>query len=131
VLIAFGVLTAILGGAIGGIWFAFIGWFLLMAAESEAAAAAARSVLSGVRVDDVMVREPVSVVPSQPLDRFMDEVFLQIATSHTPSPRTASRSGSSPSAVSLRATGLAGASRPWPTPWPRSSGLWSSIPTPS
>jgi Zn-dependent protease/predicted transcriptional regulator len=76
VLIAFGVLTAILGGAIGGIWLAFIGWFLLMAAESEAAAAAARSVLSGVRVEEVMVRDPVSVAPAQPLDRFMDEVFL-------------------------------------------------------
>lgn len=75
-LVAWGLLIAILGGAIGGLWLAFIGWFLLMAAEGEAAAAGVRSALAGMRVGDVMVRDPVTVGPDLTLRAFMDDVFL-------------------------------------------------------
>jgi len=76
VLIGWGLIVAILGGLIGGIWLAFIGWFVLMAAEGEARMAAADAALSGLRVRDVMARDPVTVPPDLTLRAFMDDVFL-------------------------------------------------------
>lgn len=75
-LIAWGLLVAIFGGAIGGLWLAFIGWFLLMAADAEASMAEARDVFEGVRVRDVMARDPVTTHPDLTLREFMDDVFL-------------------------------------------------------
>ena len=39
ILIGWGLLVVILGVQLGGLWLAFIGWFLLMAAEGEAVSA--------------------------------------------------------------------------------------------
>ncbi len=75
-LIAFGVLTVLLGGAIGGLWFVFIGWFILAAAEAERTGAETHQALSGVRVSDVMVAEPVTVDPDLDLEAFIDRCFL-------------------------------------------------------
>ena len=86
VLIAWGLVVAILGGQIGGLWLAFIGWFLLMAAEGEAGLAEARTALEGLRVSDVMVRDPVTTPPDLTLRAFMDDVFL--AHRHTSYPVT-------------------------------------------
>jgi membrane-associated protease RseP (regulator of RpoE activity) len=63
ILIGWGLLVAIFGGAIGGLWPASIGWFLLMAAESEAGMAETRTALEGLRVADVTVRDPVTTSP--------------------------------------------------------------------
>ena len=73
-LIAFGIFEVIFYSSFGGVWFAFIGWFLLEAAGGEARYLAARQALAGLRVRDLMVREPVSVHPEQTLGEFMDEV---------------------------------------------------------
>ena len=54
-LIALGVLLVLLGGSVSGIWFVFIGWFLLAAAEAERSGAETHEALSGVRVGEVMV----------------------------------------------------------------------------
>lgn len=86
VLIGWGLLVAIFGGAIGGLWLAFIGWFVLMAAESEAQLAAAQTTLGGLRVADVMVADPVTAHPDLTLREFMDRVFL--AHRHTAYPVT-------------------------------------------
>jgi Zn-dependent protease/CBS domain-containing protein len=86
ILIAWGLVVVIFGGAIGGIWMAFIGWFLLMAADAEAEAAETRSALGGLRVRDVMVSDPVTVGPDLALREFMDDVFL--AHRHTTYPVT-------------------------------------------
>lgn len=75
-LIAFGVLSVLLGGAIGGIWLVFIGWFLLAAAEAERAGAETHRALSGVEVRDVMVGRPVTVDPDVTLDEFMRSCFF-------------------------------------------------------
>jgi Zn-dependent protease/CBS domain-containing protein len=75
-LIAWGLLVAIFGGAIGGLWLAFIGWFLLMAADAEASMAEARDVFEDIRVRDVMARDPVTTHPDLTLREFMDDVFL-------------------------------------------------------
>jgi len=57
-----------------GAWLAFLGWFLLMAAASEARYVIARAALSGLRVRDLMVRQPVTVRASETLGQFMDDV---------------------------------------------------------
>ena len=75
-LIALGVVTVLFGGAIGGLWLAFIGWFLLSAAEAERAAAETHRALSGIRVANVMVGEPVTVSADTTLEAFMDRCFL-------------------------------------------------------
>jgi Zn-dependent protease len=72
--IAGGLGMAIFADAIGGIWLAFIGWFLLIAAGSEARYLAVRDALGGMRVRDLMVRDPATVPVDLSLGRFMDDV---------------------------------------------------------
>ena len=57
-----------------GVWLAFLGWFLLQAAGAEARYLATRQSLGGLRVRDLMVRDPITVAPDLSLGRFMDEV---------------------------------------------------------
>lgn len=75
-LIIGGLLIAITGGVIGGMWFVFIGWFLVAAAEAEAAEVSARAALAGLRVADAMVPHPVTVDGTVTVQAFVDDVFL-------------------------------------------------------
>jgi CBS domain-containing protein len=61
-------------GTFSGIWLAFIGWFLLQASAAESRAIMRRDPLAGLRVGDVMVRDPVTARPDQTLDDFLDRV---------------------------------------------------------
>jgi Zn-dependent protease/CBS domain-containing protein len=72
--IALGVLMFIVEGSFSGAWLAFIGWFLLQAATAEARYVATEQALAGLRVRDLMVRDPVVVDPDVTVGRFMDEV---------------------------------------------------------
>jgi Zn-dependent protease/CBS domain-containing protein len=72
--IGLGVVAFIVSGAISGAWLAFIGWFLLGAASAEARYIAVRDALGGLRVRDLMARDPASVPPDLSLGRFMDDV---------------------------------------------------------
>jgi Zn-dependent protease len=72
--IALGVLMFIVEGSFSGAWLAFIGWFLLQAATAEARYVATEQALAGLRVRDLMVRNPVVVDPDITVGRFMDEV---------------------------------------------------------
>jgi len=73
-LIAGGVAFFVLGDTTGGIWMAFLGWFLLAAAGAEGRYGAARQALQGLRVADLMAPDPVSVEPELTLGEFMDDV---------------------------------------------------------
>jgi Zn-dependent protease len=73
--IAGGIGLAIFEDTVSGIWFAFIGWFLLTAAGSEARYLAVRDAVGGLHVRDLMVREPDTVDADVSLGRFMDEVL--------------------------------------------------------
>lgn len=73
-LIGGGLALFIFESAFSGAWLAFIGWFLLQAAGAEARYLATRDALGGLRVRDLMVREPVTVDAGLTLGRFMDEV---------------------------------------------------------
>jgi Zn-dependent protease/CBS domain-containing protein len=72
--IALGLAMFIFQGSFGGAWLAFIGWFLLQGAKAEARYAATEQALGGMRVRDLMVRQPVTVDADSTIGRFMDEV---------------------------------------------------------
>jgi CBS domain-containing protein len=61
-------------GSFSGAWLAFIGWFLLQAASAEARYIATEAALNGLRVHDLMVRNPVTVDGDLTVGQFMDEV---------------------------------------------------------
>jgi len=61
-MIAIGAATAVtnrpvFGGTVGGLWLAFIGWFILSAAKQSQAQVEARGALEGLRVADIMTPE--------------------------------------------------------------------------
>src|SRR5229473_6070912 len=58
--IAYGLITVFISiSNIGGIWFVFLGWFLLSAARAEEAGGLIRQALSGISVAEVMTPDPV------------------------------------------------------------------------
>jgi Zn-dependent protease len=73
-LIAAGVALLIVANPVTGVWVAFMGWFLLGAANAETRHLAVREALGGLRVRDLMVPDPATVPPSLSLGRFMDDV---------------------------------------------------------
>lgn len=56
-LILYGIWTALKGNWVNGLWFAFIGWFLLSAAQESYAQVAIRDTLAGLKAADAMSRE--------------------------------------------------------------------------
>jgi predicted transcriptional regulator len=63
-------------GSFSGAWLAFLGWFLLNAATAEARYVLTQQALNGVRVRDVMTRNPVVVRPDVTLGEFMDNIMF-------------------------------------------------------
>ena len=72
--IAAGVFLAIFQGAFSGLWLAFIGWFLLGAAGAEDRYLATQQALGGLRVRDLMVRDPVTAQPDLTIGEFVDGI---------------------------------------------------------
>ncbi len=61
---------------LNGIWIAFIGWFLLSAAQSANSQVMLQSMFRGVTVGDVMSTNPLTVPANISLQRLVDEYFL-------------------------------------------------------
>jgi Zn-dependent protease len=77
-LVGFGVFMALAwGDFIGGIWFAFIGFFLAQAAGSAVAQADFSDRLLGIRVSDVMDADPVAIPDVMAIDQAEQEFFLR------------------------------------------------------
>ncbi|MBI4591527.1 MAG: site-2 protease family protein [Candidatus Rokubacteria bacterium] len=74
--IGLGVLTVLRGNVLGGVWMAFIGWFLQNAAAASYAQASLRELLSGVTVAHAMTRDCPRVAGDLPLDRLVQEEVL-------------------------------------------------------
>jgi len=72
--IGLGLVMFFFQGSFSGAWLAFIGWFLLQGAKAEARYVATEQALSGLRVRDLMVRNPVTVDADSTIGRFMDDV---------------------------------------------------------
>jgi len=73
-MIFLGVWQALHGNWVGGLWTAFIGWFLLTAAQESFAQVAIRSTLTGVRVEDIMSRD----IPTVPRDMSLEEYIHEV-----------------------------------------------------
>jgi len=75
--ILYGLLTVLGGGGFGGLWLAFIGWFLLDAARTSVAQLELMASLRDVRVADVMTRDCVAVPGPLSIQTFADEYLLR------------------------------------------------------
>ena len=65
------------GAGLGGLWLAFIGWFLLVAARESYARVRVAEDLRGIRVGDIMTRECPTVDRNFNLQTFADEYLLR------------------------------------------------------
>ena len=75
--IAFGLLQAFTGAGFGGLWLAFIGWFLLEAARASEVQVTVMRALSDVRVRDLMGTDCGTVDASENLQAFVDRTLLR------------------------------------------------------
>ena len=77
VFIAIGVFQFFRGAGIGGLWIAFIGWFLLQAARESYTQVGLAHALAGVRVADVMTNDCPTVDGSLNIQNFVDHELLR------------------------------------------------------
>ncbi len=73
--IAFGLFQVFAGNFIGGIWFAFIGWFLSSSADASRREITLREQLSGVRVKEVMTANAMLISPDTSVAELVSNVF--------------------------------------------------------
>jgi Zn-dependent protease/CBS domain-containing protein len=76
-LIVYGVAIIFISGNLGGILYAFIGWFLASAADSSRREVILREHLIGVKVKEVMNASPMTVQSSMTVDELVHKAFLQ------------------------------------------------------
>ena len=74
-LIFIGIWQALGGNFVGGLWLAFIGWFLLTAAQESYAQVAMRRMLEGLRAADIMSPEVPTISRDLSLEDFVRELF--------------------------------------------------------
>jgi Zn-dependent protease/CBS domain-containing protein len=74
-LIFIGIVQAVTGNLVGGLWLAFIGWFLLTAAQESYAQVAVRNMLRDLRAADIMSAEVPTIPRDISLDEFVRELF--------------------------------------------------------
>ena len=65
------------GAGFGGLWIAFIGWFLMDAAKASYAQVEITAAFQGMRASDVMLRDCVTVNRSMSLQEFVDTYLLK------------------------------------------------------
>lgn len=73
--IGYGIFSFFMGGTVGGIWIAFIGWFLLQAAGASYLQSKLGTALAGLQVRDIMSNDCAFVSPDMPLDQFVGEIL--------------------------------------------------------
>lgn len=75
--IAFGIYEYFSGAGFGGLWMAFIGWFLLQAARESYAQVGLTDALKNVRVSDVMTQDCQTVDGWLNVQNFVEEKLLR------------------------------------------------------
>ncbi len=75
--IAFGVYSLFTGNFLGGLWIAFIGWFLSSAADASRRDVSMRERLQGVKVGKIMDNSPRCLSPSELVADIVRDVFFQ------------------------------------------------------
>jgi Zn-dependent protease/CBS domain-containing protein len=76
-LVAAGVAWLLAGDLAGGIWFAFIGWFLVQAARSSYQELQLQQLLGGVEAEEVMAGDLVRIPPELSLRDAVDDYFMR------------------------------------------------------
>jgi CBS domain-containing protein len=76
-LVAGGVAFLLAGNLAGGIWFAFIGWFLVQAARASYQELQIRQMLRGVQAQDVMADNLLRIPPDLTLQDAVDRYFMR------------------------------------------------------
>jgi Zn-dependent protease/CBS domain-containing protein len=76
-LVAGGVAWLLAGNLAGGIWFAFIGWFLVQAARSSYQDLQLQQLLRGVEAEDVMAADLLRIPPELSLQDAVDDYFMR------------------------------------------------------
>ncbi len=74
--IVFGIWIFFTGNAFNGLWFGFIGWFLLSSAQAVRMQATVENLLRGVTVEQLMSRNPLTVPANISLQKLVDEYIL-------------------------------------------------------
>jgi len=77
--ILWGIYRAFSGAGIGGLWLAFIGWFLLQSAGANYLQLEMKHVLQDLHARDLMTRDCVLVDPHMSVQNFVDEIMLRSA----------------------------------------------------
>jgi Zn-dependent protease/CBS domain-containing protein len=75
VMIFGGIWIALRGNWFGGLWWVFIGWFLLSASQESYAQVAIRNTLAGVSAADIMSQDVPTVPRDFSLENYMHEVL--------------------------------------------------------
>ncbi len=76
---------AFAGGAwLSGIWFVFLGWFLLLAARAETTVVTRHETLAGVTVGDLMTRDPVVAPAHASVAELIDDYLFRFRHSAYP-----------------------------------------------
>jgi Zn-dependent protease/CBS domain-containing protein len=83
-LIGLGLLALFVQGALSGLWLIFLGWFLLSAARSQESQVLMRGALAGLRVGDVMSRDPTMAPGWITVDEFMRSYLPGLRSSAYP-----------------------------------------------
>ena len=76
-LIGYGIFAFMLGDVLALVWFGLMGFFIIQAARAADLQSQITARIEGLRVSDVMDREPVAVAAHLKLDRALDEYFLR------------------------------------------------------
>jgi Zn-dependent protease len=77
VLVALGVVQLVMFGAVGGLWFALIGWFISAAAGTEERHVRQRLALGDMTVGEVMSPAPTTVPPELTVAELLERYLLR------------------------------------------------------
>ncbi len=76
ILIALGLAEFVAGGLVGGVWLAFIGWFIFAASREEEHRVTTQQVFAGVRVAEAMTARPHTAPAWITVDDFIQHYVL-------------------------------------------------------
>lgn len=76
ILIVLGLAEFLVGRLVGGVWLAFIGWFMFCAAREEELQVTTRQALAGVRVVDAMTANPHPAPGGATVEEFIERYLL-------------------------------------------------------
>jgi Zn-dependent protease/CBS domain-containing protein len=99
ILIGLGLAEFVVGGLVGGVWLAFIGWFIFAASREEETRLSTQQMFSGVRVADAMTAGPHTAPGWITVDDFVQRYVLGDRHSAYP---VVDRSGSISGLITLR-----------------------------